>query len=211
MLSDHLKLAPLLTALGIVSCGGHALIPPPPAGSPECEDSGGWTLCSDGKWHNGEDILPQCPAGTVPAGGARRAVSRCRMACASSSSAVVGNSARSCRPRARSRPPRGRRRSRGSEGLIGSGDDRRPRDLPELLGRHDPLPERARLRLELVERHESDPPGSVAVDARLLEQQRQTPAAHAERARELGDLVEPTDREAVHREGSLPRSRAEGM
>jgi hypothetical protein len=58
MLSDHLKLAPLLTALGIVSCGGHALIPPPPAGSPECEDSGGWTLCSDGKWHNGEDILP---------------------------------------------------------------------------------------------------------------------------------------------------------
>jgi hypothetical protein len=68
MLSDHLKLAPLLTALGIVSCGGHALIPPPPAGSPECEDTGGWTLCSDGKWHNGEDILPQCPAGTVPGG-----------------------------------------------------------------------------------------------------------------------------------------------
>jgi hypothetical protein len=54
----------------LFAVSGRALVPTPAAGSSECDDAGTWVLCSDGKWHNGGEVLPQCPAG----GGAGREV-----------------------------------------------------------------------------------------------------------------------------------------
>jgi hypothetical protein len=70
--SDNIRrcanVASVLAGLLLLSCGGRALVPTPATGSSECDDAGTWVLCSDGKWHNGGEVLPQCPAGAEPGG-----------------------------------------------------------------------------------------------------------------------------------------------
>jgi hypothetical protein len=65
------KLIGAILGLLAASCGGDAIVSAPTAptaGTAACDHAGIWVLCSDGEWHNGGTVLPQCPVGAVPGG-----------------------------------------------------------------------------------------------------------------------------------------------
>jgi hypothetical protein len=62
------KLIGAILGLLAASCGGDAIVSAPAPGTAACDNARTWVQCTDGQWHNGVQVLPQCPVGAASGG-----------------------------------------------------------------------------------------------------------------------------------------------